>query len=88
MKALRTKSGFFVRSHVAAYFVSLLFADLLQGQYGHFLSIFENKTAHIYSQIAIGSIMNTKWVRKMSVDLNGFCTAQGVLSGAAYEVVS
>ncbi|TDL22657.1 hypothetical protein BD410DRAFT_788484 [Rickenella mellea] len=54
--------GVFVRSHVAAYFLSLMVTDLFQ---------------------AVGSIMNSRWVRENSVVPDGFCTAQGAIKMAA-----
>ncbi|KAJ6497820.1 hypothetical protein C8R45DRAFT_984363 [Mycena sanguinolenta] len=52
----------FVRTHVAAYFISLLMADLIQ---------------------SIGSIMNAKWVREMTVSTGDACTLQGILKQTA-----
>ena len=35
------------------------------------------RDANLIIATALGSIMNARWVRKMSVDLGSFCTAQG-----------
>jgi len=52
----------FVRSHVAAYLISLLLSDLIQ---------------------AVGSIMNARWIRDMTVVVGDICTVQGVLKQTA-----
>ncbi|KAJ8521163.1 hypothetical protein ONZ45_g2080 [Pleurotus djamor] len=62
LSAFNTRSwkdqSLFVRTHVAAYFISLLLCDFFQ---------------------AIGSILNTTWIRQMGVTYGSTCVAQGVL---------
>ncbi|KAI0058027.1 hypothetical protein BV25DRAFT_1326908 [Artomyces pyxidatus] len=62
MSAFNTRTSknpnLFVRTHIVAYFISLLTCDILQ---------------------AIGSMMNSAWVREMGVYSGTLCTIQGVI---------
>ncbi|KAJ7502845.1 hypothetical protein B0H11DRAFT_1986600 [Mycena galericulata] len=66
LSAFNTRSSLdkhlFIRTHVSAYFISLLLSDLIQ---------------------ALGSVLNSTWIRDMAVVVGDVCTLQGVLKQTA-----
>ena len=71
-----TDRNLFVRTHVAAYFLSVLVCDLLQGMFVDTSCFYTSATS---VGLAVGSIMNQKWVQDMEVLVGHFCTIQGDL---------
>jgi hypothetical protein len=63
----------FVRTHVAAYFISLLFCDILQGALRALFSALPQYSG----TTAVGSIMSTKWVIEHNVYFGTYCQIQG-----------
>lgn len=65
----------FVRTHVAAYFISLLVCDLIQGVY--YSSYLSDIATGTNDPSAIASITNTSWIKLMGVRAGDICVLQG-----------